>query len=78
MLEKLKADGLVSEVRGMGLMLAVDLPEPVAAAIVAEALKNRIILNNTSENTIRFLPPLVVEEGMIKAVVEFLQTALSA
>lgn len=78
LLEKLKADGLVSEVRGMGLMLAVDLPEPLAAAIVAEALKNRIILNNTSENTIRFLPPLVVEEGMIKAVVEFLQTALSA
>ena len=61
----------------MGLMLAVDLPQPVAADIVAEALKNQIILNNTSANTIRFLPPLVVEEGMIEAVVEFLQTALS-
>ncbi|MEK6535879.1 MAG: aminotransferase class III-fold pyridoxal phosphate-dependent enzyme, partial [Actinomycetota bacterium] len=77
LLEKLKAGGLVSEVRGMGLMLAVDLPQPVAADIVAEALKNHIILNNTSANTIRFLPPLVVEEGMIEAVVEFLQTALS-
>lgn len=78
LLDKLKAEGLVSEVRGLGLMLAVDLPEPKAAAVVAAALEQKIILNNTSENTVRFLPPLVVEEGMIEQVVEFLQTALSA
>lgn len=78
LLEKLKKDGLVSEVRGLGLMLAIDLPEPEAAAVVAEALRKKIILNNTSANTIRFLPPLIVEEGMMEAVVEFLQTALSA
>lgn len=77
LLDKLKAEGLVSEVRGMGLMLAVDLPEPKAAEVVAAALEHKIILNNTSENTVRFLPPLVVEEGMIEQVVEFLQTALS-
>ncbi len=78
LLEKLKKDGLVSEVRGLGLMLAIDLPEPEAAAVVAEALRQKIIINNTSANTIRFLPPLIVEEGMMEAVVEFLQTALSA
>ncbi|MDO8737115.1 MAG: acetylornithine transaminase [Thermoleophilia bacterium] len=78
LLEKLKADGLVTEVRGLGLMLAVDLPEPNAAAVVAAALEQKILLNNTSENTVRFLPPLVVEEGMIEQVVEFLQTALSS
>ena len=78
LLEKLKKDGLVSEVRGLGLMLAIDLPEPEAAAVVAEALRQKIIINNTSANTIRFLPPLVAEEGMMEAVVEFLQTALSA
>ncbi len=77
LLEKLKSDGLVTEVRGAGLMLAVDLPEPKAASVVTQALASKIILNNTSEKTIRFLPPLVVEEGMIEAVVEFLQTALS-
>ncbi|MHB8793259.1 MAG: acetylornithine transaminase [Thermoleophilia bacterium] len=78
LLEKMKADGLVTEVRGMGLMLAVDLAEPKAAAVVAAALEQKILLNNTSENTVRFLPSLVVEEGMIEQVVEFLQTALSA
>ena len=77
LLEKLQSEGLVSEVRGLGLMLAIDLPEPKAAAVVARARENKIILNNTSPNTIRFLPPLVVEAGMIEAVVEFLQTALT-
>lgn len=76
LLKKLQADGLITEVRGLGLMLAVDLARPVAPAVVARALEEKIILNNTSENTIRFLPPLVVEEGMIEGVVEFLQTAL--
>ncbi|MHB9111865.1 MAG: acetylornithine transaminase [Thermoleophilia bacterium] len=78
LLDKLKAEGLVTDVRGLGLMLAVDLPEPKAAAIVAAALEHKILLNNTSDNTVRFLPPLVVEEGMIEQVVEFLQTVLSA
>lgn len=77
-LEKLKTNGLVTEVRGMGLMLAVDLPQPNAAAVVAAALEQKILLNNTSDRTVRFLPPLVVEEGMIEQVVEFLQTALSS
>ena len=77
LLEKLKADGLVSEVRGVGLMLAIDLPQPVAADVVARALENGIILNNTSANTIRFLPPLIVEAGMLETVVEFLETALN-
>lgn len=78
LLGKLQDAGLVSEVRGTGLMLAVDLPSAKAAEVVSWALSEGIILNNTSERTIRFLPPLVVEEGMLEAVVEFLQTALAA
>ena len=78
LLGKLQDDGLITEVRGMGLMLAIELAEPLAAEIVTQALGQKIILNNTSDRTIRFLPPLVVEEGMLEAVVEFLQTALSS
>jgi len=76
LLEKLAAEGLLTQVRGIGLMLAADLPEPKAAAIVSQALQEGIILNNTSPNTLRFLPPLVVEEEMIERVIEFLGAAL--
>jgi predicted acetylornithine/succinylornithine family transaminase len=76
-LEDLRQKGAFKEVRGVGLMLAADLSEPVAAAVVSKALAAGIILNNTSATTLRFLPPLIVEEGMIDRVVEFLQTELS-
>ncbi|MHB1391098.1 MAG: acetylornithine transaminase [Thermoleophilia bacterium] len=75
-LKILHSEGLVTEVRGLGLMLAVDLPEPRAAELVSKALEEKLILNNTSTSTIRFLPPLVVEAGMIDRVVEFLRTHL--
>lgn len=76
LLDKLKDKGLVTRVRGMGLMLAVDLPQPRAAQVVGKALEQKLVLNNTSPVTIRFLPPLVVEEGMIDRVIEFMHTAL--
>jgi acetylornithine/N-succinyldiaminopimelate aminotransferase len=75
-LTELKDDGLIAEVRGIGLMLAIELTEPRAADIVSRAFENKIIINNTSETAVRFLPPLVAEAGMIDTVVEFLQTAL--
>lgn len=78
LLEGLMGAGLVREVRGLGLMLAVDLEAPDAAAIVAAALEKRLILNNTSAGTIRFLPPLTVTKEMIEEVVEFLENVLTA
>ena len=86
-LMSLAGEGLVTEVRGRGLMWAVELPETdgeavgtqvaPAAEVVAAALEERIILNNTSATTLRFLPPLMVEAGMIDRVIEFLRTALA-
>jgi acetylornithine/N-succinyldiaminopimelate aminotransferase len=78
LLNALKDSGYVKDVRGIGLMLAVDLHQPQAADVVSHALEHKIILNNTSERTIRFLPPLVVEERMIEEVVEFLKAALKS
>ncbi|MBE0429721.1 MAG: acetylornithine transaminase [Thermoleophilia bacterium] len=75
-LEGFQEEGLVTDVRGLGLMLAVDLPQPRAEAVVRRSLEEKILLNNTSEGTIRFLPPLIVEEEMIERVAEFLQAAL--
>jgi len=76
LLNALKDDGYVKDVRGIGLMLAVDLHQPKAADVVSHALEHKIILNNTSASTIRFLPLLVVEERMMEKVVEFLKNAI--
>jgi predicted acetylornithine/succinylornithine family transaminase len=68
-------DALVA-VRGRGLMVGADLPEPRAAEVVAEALEQQIVLNSTGPATLRFLPPLVIAEDDVDRVLEFLQRAL--
>jgi acetylornithine/N-succinyldiaminopimelate aminotransferase len=75
-LEALRAAGKLAAVRGAGLMAGADLPEPRAAEVVREALEERIVLNNTGPATLRFLPPLVVTDGDVERVLDFLERAL--
>jgi acetylornithine/N-succinyldiaminopimelate aminotransferase len=66
----------VREVRGRGLMLAIDLDG--APAIVRRALlEQRLVLNATGPGTIRFLPPLVVAEAEIDDALGRLAALLS-
>lgn len=70
-LEDLAADtGAITGIRGVGLMLAIDLAEPVAAEIAAAALAAGIVLNNIGTHTIRFLPPLVCTTAEIDTLCE--------
>lgn len=57
----------VREVRGRGLMLAVELhPEVGGARRYCEALRDRgILVKDTHVNTIRIAPPLVIDEDQI-------------
>jgi acetylornithine/N-succinyldiaminopimelate aminotransferase len=75
-LQRLAGRGLLTDVRGRGLMAAADLPEPRAAEVVKEALVQRIVLNSTGPATVRFLPPLVITEADVDRVLAFLEGAL--
>jgi predicted acetylornithine/succinylornithine family transaminase len=75
-LESLRADGKITEVRGKGLMIGVDLPAAEAARVVGEGLAARIVLNSTGPATLRFLPPLVIDESDVDQVLEFLGRVL--
>lgn len=58
---------LVTEVRGRGLLLGVQLAAPVAKQVVAAAQQHGLIVNAANEGTIRLAPPLVVEPSEITA-----------
>jgi acetylornithine/N-succinyldiaminopimelate aminotransferase len=78
-LERLRGEGRLADVRARGLMVGVDLPEGrrgEAPKIVGEALDDRIVLNATGPDTIRFLPPLIIEEQHVDRVLGFLDEAL--
>lgn len=68
--------GVVSEVRRLGLMAAVDLRAGGAKQVASDALEAGILLNATSDMTVRFLPPLIVTPDEIDRVGGFLQERL--
>jgi acetylornithine/N-succinyldiaminopimelate aminotransferase len=59
----------VTEIRGMGLMLGVELARP-CNELVKQALDAGLVLNVTVDNVIRLLPPLVMSEAEGSMVVE--------
>ena len=75
-LEALREQGRLTDVRGRGLMIGADLPEPKAPDVVAAGLEAGLVLNATGPATLRFLPPLVVTEAEIDRVLGFLGEAL--
>lgn len=65
--------GLVAEVRGRGLMVGATLARPVARRIADAALERRVLLNATSDDVLRFLPPLVCTESEIDTLIGVLE-----
>ena len=59
----------VVEVRGMGLMIGVELDRP-CGDIVKTALERGLVVNVTADNVIRILPPLVMNADEGRQVVE--------
>ena len=76
--ERLSALPQVSEVRGYGLMVAVDLDESARCApdVVSAALSEGLLLNATGAHTLRFLPPLVCERADIDELMRKLTALL--
>jgi acetylornithine/N-succinyldiaminopimelate aminotransferase len=67
----------VKEVRGMGLMIGVELDRP-CADIVKRALAAGLVTNVTADKVIRLLPPLVIKEAEARQLVELLAPVIKA
>ena len=75
--EKLGKVPGVKEIRGRGLMLAVELDRP-CKELLPRALENGILINVTAENVIRLLPPLVFTDSDIDMLVDKLDEVVRA
>jgi predicted acetylornithine/succinylornithine family transaminase len=65
------------EVRGRGLMLAVELPAGGGPELVRRALlEQRLVLNATGPATVRFLPPLTISEAEVDEALQRLRALL--
>ena len=59
----------VVEIRGMGLMIGIELDRP-CGELVGRALEAGLLINVTAERVIRLLPPLVTSDEEADAIVD--------
>lgn len=76
-LEQLKQKhAVIDSVRGVGLMIGVQLTGP-GAAIVDKCLENGLRINCTQGTVLRFMPPMIATESQIGQAVDILDNVLS-
>lgn len=65
----------VKEVRGLGLMLGMELTKE-GKDIVANCLEQGLLINCTNGNVLRFLPPLIISQEEVDQAIEILDKAM--
>ena len=71
-LQRVSARHGLGDIRGNGLLLALDLTHPIAASIVAQALEDGVLINAPRPDTLRFMPALNVTREEIVTMIDAL------
>ncbi len=69
--EKLSSNTMVKDVRGKGLMIGIEMTLP-CDELVDSCLKQKLLINVTSERVIRLLPPLIFDKSNADTMIEIL------
>lgn len=72
-LEELSKQYGFGEVRGRGLLLAMDLSKENGPQIVEESLNRGLLINSPRKNTLRFMPALIVTREEIDRMIDILK-----
>ena len=65
------ASGAVKEIRGMGLMIGIELAKP-CSALVQQSADKGLLISVTADNVIRLVPPLIMSATEADEVVSIL------
>jgi acetylornithine aminotransferase/acetylornithine/N-succinyldiaminopimelate aminotransferase len=69
----------IVDVRGIGLMLGLELNSAdLAQQVAAQLMERHIIVNRTSDTVLRFLPPFILERKHIETAIKTLDEIVSA
>lgn len=67
----------INEIRGLGLMLGIQLDQP-AAPLVMALMEKGVIANATAESVLRLVPPLNIDQNDLEVVMEKIEEVLEA
>jgi len=76
-LQRLSARHGLGEVRGRGLLLALDLKMPIAASIVGQAFEEGVLLNAPKPDALRFMPALNITREEVDLLIDCLDAVLT-
>jgi acetylornithine/N-succinyldiaminopimelate aminotransferase len=74
--EKLSGQSIVREIRGQGLMIGIELTQP-CAELVNLARARGLLINVTNGNTVRLLPPLIIDQKQAEQILETVSTLIT-
>jgi acetylornithine/N-succinyldiaminopimelate aminotransferase len=69
---------IITSTRGLGLMRAFEMAEPRAQDMMDLALKRGVLILNAGPATIRFVPPLIIQQAEIDEAIDHLDAALAS
>lgn len=68
----------IQDVRGLGLMLAMELEsEDMTKLVLERAREDGFLINRTAGNVLRFVPPLIIEKSHIDQLIKELNVIVS-
>jgi acetylornithine aminotransferase/acetylornithine/N-succinyldiaminopimelate aminotransferase len=68
----------ITHVRGLGLMLAIELDSAdLAKSVLTAMMDRRILINRTSDTVLRFLPPYILERQHVDQAIRALDQILT-
>lgn len=70
---------IISEIRGVGLMLGIKFHEEFAnTKIVQQFIDNKLLTIPAGENVVRILPPLIINENHVKEAIVKIEKSLNS
>ena len=63
----------ITDVRGRGLLIALEFRADIANEIVMLCLENSLLVNKLKPNALRFMPPLIINEGEVDEALGILE-----
>ncbi|MFI5271875.1 MAG: aspartate aminotransferase family protein [Ktedonobacterales bacterium] len=73
-----KYPAIITSTRGIGLMRAFDLAQPISQDIMTQAQQRGLLITNAGPSTMRMVPPLIIQRADIDEAMETLDAAIAA
>ena len=68
----------IKEVRGRGLLQAIEFADNIAMTVLTGCLENGLLLNKVGDRILRFMPPLIIGRDDIDKALDILDAVLSS